>query len=492
MIQINIKNTSNIYTLSLNKYESIFSLKMKLQDKIDLEDKYLLFSGNILKDDRSLASYGIQEGSIVNIENELKGGNLLKMQYLMMFGLVVLIFMFFTYLITGFLPIAANIFYFLIKIVIDKLLGVFSYIWKFIQDEKGSIADITINRGTFSMEKAVEDSKKESLKKIQQEGEERSQSYNFLNMIYDAFFFLLKTGITSIFVFTASAGLIWPLFYYRTNGDNCRSLNLAYYVGLVITIIYFIFYGLIFNTLDGLVNAYFLTSSSLPLFMKAIPDALFSTIKNTWDETKFAPIYAIPIVGQGIAAYHEAIQAILLYLKNFLNYQSQYDCDMGQRENNIKELFAWLVYKNRKGGEQFRRLSKTQLGDQRYMQAPISMLREFIRAFKLDAMVRLMNISFNEKDKYNDEMSHLAWYEKFFTGDYWNLKMSGLASWFLCSVLGFGVMTNHFIDEMNGPLGVANMIKSGNISGSLTTIAYLVILILAALKGSMFGINIKE
>ena len=46
------------------------------------------------------------------------------------------------------------------------------------------------------------------------------------------------------------------------------------------------------------------------------------------------------------------------------------------------------------------------------------------------------------------------------------------------------------IDDMNGPLAVANMIKTGNIAGMFTSVAYFIIIILAFLLSSMYGVKI--
>jgi hypothetical protein len=499
MIQIYIKslycndlNKYDLNTYDISPYDSVFSLKMRLNERLkeDMNEYYLIYAGKTLEDNRCLKAYNIENGSTIYLEKELRGGNILKIQYLMMIALVVIIMLFFVYLITGFLPVVANIFYFLVKITIDKLIGVFQWIWSLIQEEKATISDFSLQgTGKFSLDKITQQYKNQALKKIEVEGEAKADSYNFLNILYDGFFFLLKIGFTFTFVFTASAGLILPIFWYRTEGDMCRSMNLSYYVGLVVTVIYFIFYGLFLNTVDALVSAYFFSSSFFPLFMKAVPDALLATIKDAWDESKLLPFYAIPIVGQVLLGYHEAIQVALIYLKSFLDQQSQYDCDGGEREENIKKVFAGLVYKNKKDdkGGYVSDVSKAQLGDNFI----ISMVREVIKDFKLNSLVRLMNISFNENTQNELKFSQIPWYKKIFTSEYWDWYSSGAAKGLICNLLGFGVVTREFIDDMNGPLGVANMIKTGNIAGVFTAIAYFIILILAFFLSGMFGIKIK-
>ena len=220
MIQVIIKNHSLNYTIVLHEYESIFSLKLRINESKDFSElnwknNYLSYAGMNLQDIRSLKSYGIKNGSVIYLERKLNGGNLLKIQNLMIFGLIILILIFFTYLVTGFLPVFANIFYFPVKITIDKLIGVFKWVLSLIREEQATIADIGLQKGAFSIDKAKEQFQKQAEKKIEQNGEERAKSYNFLNILYDGFFFFLKLGFTFIFIFTASAGLILPLFWFN-------------------------------------------------------------------------------------------------------------------------------------------------------------------------------------------------------------------------------------------------------------------------------------
>lgn len=483
MIQINIEDPSIELgcLININEFESIFSLKFKLMDKINWDDKYLLYAGKILDDKRSLLSYSIKDGSTVYVQQKLNGGNLLKIKNLMIVALVILIMTFFMYLVTGFLPVFANIFYFLVKMTVDKLIGLGKWILSLIREEQASISNITLQKGAFSLEKAKTQFQKQTEKKIEQKGEERAKSYNFLNILYDAFFFFLKLGFTFIFIFTSSAGLILPLFWFRTDGDTCKSLNLAYYVGLVITVIYFIFYGLFLNTVDTLVNAYFFASSLLPTFLKAFPDMLLSAIKNSFDEAKLGPFYAIPILGQILLVYHQGIESIVLMLKSVLDYQSLYDCDGGRKEDNIKRMVKDINSNYVQGTLSYQGMIKT--------------LKTYIKQFKMEGFFKLLNISFNEQYERNNPYTKAMeepWYQRIFNKDFWNLYVSSSARWLICSLLGFGIATDKFIDEMNGPLGVANMIKTGNIAGVFTALAYFIIIILALLLSSMFGISIKK
>jgi len=449
----------------------------------------LTFGGKVLEDNKSLAAYGIENGSTISVEHKLNGGNMLKIEYLLIVVLVMGIMSFITIMGTGMLPVIANVFYYMIKYTIDTLISIFTYIWNLIKQEEVSMGQVTGQRGgqgRFDMKKSQNKYKQIYQAKMEQEGAAKAQSYNFIGWLYDAVLFVLKNGITIIFVYTCAAILMVPIFFYRT-ADKCKSLNLAHYVGLTTAIIYFIFYGLFFNTIDSVINTYLFASSVLPRFLKFIPDFLSKTVEDSWDESKFAGWYAIPFVGQALMAYHEAVQSVIIYLKEFLDQESQYGCDNPTKYNNVKTLFANLVYKNKRSGAHVEHLDREQLGDN----FVTSMLREFIRMFKLDATVELMNMGFNENEKYEAQFAPEPFFQKFITSDYWDFQASGILKSIFCGLLAFGTMINGFIDAMNGPLGLGNMIKSGNISGLLASIAYIVMIILSFLLNGMFGIQIK-
>ena len=321
MIQIVIHNVaSDILNISINEYESIFSLKQKINSKLDTY--YLLFGGKVLDDNKSLHAYNIKNGSILYLHPELKGGNLLRMKYLLLLLLVFGIISFFVILTIGVLPVIANIFYFLIKFTTDYLISIFSSIGAFFLKEEKEMQKITQSSNQFGGQKFnVESAKKKHQKiaeeKIEATGEQKASNYNFLSWIYDIFLFILKNGITMIFVYACSASLIIPIFFYRTQ-DRCKSLELGHYVGLTIAFIYFLFYGFFLNTLDGLINIYYMFSSFLPKFLSFIPDFILSLIKEGWDESKLLPFYSIPILGQILLVYHEGVEGFMIYLKEFL------------------------------------------------------------------------------------------------------------------------------------------------------------------------------
>ena len=107
----------------------------------------------------------------------------------------------------------------------------------------------------------------------------------------------------------------------------------------------------------------------------------------------------------------------------------------------------------------------------------MSAIREFIKMFKLNATVELLNIDLNESQKYEAEFASQPFFKKFISSDYWNWQVSSRLMSVFCLLLKFATMINNFINAMNGPLGLANMIKSGNISGMLTWIAFIFILL---------------
>jgi len=497
IIQITVKSASDNYSLSINEYESIFSLKQRLKDKIDFSDRYLLFAGKVLDDNFSLYHYELRHGSIVYLENELQGGNLLNIKYLLLVLLIFAIMSFFTLLVMGVVPVLANIFYFMIKFTLDYLGGIITWIWGFIQTQEREIKQEIqmgersgqIGGAKFNLENAKKKFQDASQAKIDQTADEKAGSYNFLTWIYDTFLFFLKHGITLIFVYTISAILIIPIFFYRTQ-DRCKSLNLGHYVGLTVAIIYFLFYGVFLNTIDGIINTYFFFSGLFPRFLRFLPDFVGSMVKDSWDEAKLTPYYSIPIIGQVLMVYHEAIESGLIYLKEFLDQEAKYGCETEAKYRNIQDVLSGLVYKNRRNdrGGYVEHIGRSQPGDN-YM---TSMVREFIKDFKLQPTVELVNIGFNEELKCQNQFEGKPFFEKIFSENYWDCKSSGSVKAVLCFFLKLGGATNAFIDDMNGPLAVANMIKTGNIAGIFTSFAYFIIIILAFLLSSMYGVQIAN
>jgi len=290
-----------------------------------------------------------------------------------------------------------------------------------------------------------------------------------------------------VFVYTISAMLIIPIFFYRTQ-SRCKSLNLGHYVGLTIAFIYFLFYGVFLNSIDGVINTYLFFSGLMPNFLRFLPDFLATIVKESWDETKLAPFYSIPIFGQIIMVYHHTIEVGLIYLKEFLDQESKYGCDNSLKYKNLQELLASIVYKNKKNDREgyVNDISRTQPRDS----YTTSMMREFIKYFNLEPSVFLANIGFNEDEKYESGYESKPYFEKAFDANYWDWRASWFVKAMTCLVLQFGGITNLFIDEMNGPLSVANMIKTGNIAGMFTATAYFIIIVLAIFLSSMYGISI--
>jgi len=480
MITVYVKtySTDRTYTVKINKYESILSLKERLRelDNIDFDAFFLLHGGRALDDIRSLAAYGIDHGSTIQMEPKLNGGNIFSIEILLAVVLMIGFGIFFLLMSTGALPVIANVFYYLIKYALDSIIGIFTSVWNFIKQEEAGMETVTgqlggqQRSGKFNMEAAKTKYKKLYQNKMEQEGAAKASNYNFLSWIYDTFLFILKNGITMIFIYTFAAILTFPILFYKTS-DQCKSLNLASYVGILTAMWYFLFYGLYFNTIDGLINTYLFASSILPNFLKFIPDFLASTVKDSWDESKFAGWYAIPFVGEALMVYHETIQSTIMYLKEFLDQESQYGCDDKAKYENLQNLFANIIYKNKKNGAHVEHIDNVQVGDS-YI---TSMLREFIKMFKLNATMELLNINLNEGKEYEAEFSTQPFFKKFLSGDYWNWQVSGILMSVFCLLLKFATMINNFINAMNGPLGLANMIKSGNISGILTFIAFICI-----------------
>lgn len=466
------------YTVKMNKYESILSLKERLResDNIDFDNSFLLYSGRILEDMRCLAAYGIENGSNIQLETKLNGGNILSIEILfiaiLMFG-----FMIFAILLSsGALPVIANVFYYLIKYALDTIISAFTLVWNFIKHEEVGMETVTgqlggQHSGKFNIEASKAKYKTHYQTKLEQEGAAKAANYNFLSWIYDAFLFILKNGITLIFVYTFAAILAYPILLYKT-AEQCKSLDLASYVGIMTATVYFLLYGLYFNLTDTIISIYLFASSVLPTFLKFIPDFLVNIVQSSWDQGKFAGFYVLPGIGEALLTYHQNIESVMIYIKEFLDQIAPFGCDNENKYQNIQKLFAQLVYKNGKNGEKIQHIGRARFTDN-YM---ISVLREFIMTYNLDATVKLSNDGFNEDTINEAKFISEPFFKKIISSDYWNWQVSSIIKSIICIIFNFGDIANNFIDAMYGPAGVDNMIKSGNISGIITWTAFIVIL----------------
>lgn len=279
-------NEKNI--IELSPYASLYSLKYeinkKIYDNIPFDNIILHFKGkSIIDDNKSLISYGIDNDSNL-VANVKTNGGFDTSNVLMIIIYILLVPIYFIFLASGVMPLFANIFSFIFDNTVLELLKYFG-------------------------------------KNLEKDGIFFRYSIKFIMWV-------ITTFSTFIFVWATASYVIFPFYYLIRGKRYCESGLKAKHVGKITAIWYMLIYGS-YNIYDFLLTKEESLVKYLPdiLILKGTLNSSILATKEAWDIAKFAPLYAIPFIGEPFMIIHEYLEEGLGLLYESLDMISQYNCD---------------------------------------------------------------------------------------------------------------------------------------------------------------------
>ena len=306
--------------INANLYMSIYSIKCIISNNfnIPIKDIYLEYRSKKLNNDRTLKYYNIDDKSIIFMKvGSVKGGieytTIIYYAYILLAFIAIVVFTLF--MMSGFNVVFSQVY----KIVVTKSLSSIYNIFTANNNEAppGQLYASDLNSSTL--------------------GKLSDEIEGGLSSIFSTFlhFFgiILEYGSLYFFNYIGTALCFFPILYL-INNNLCSSTYIADKIGFYVTMCFLLIYGIYRGPRIFITGANSIIKRN-PILAFFSP--LLSATKRLSSHITFDPIYAIPIVGQIIAAYHTAISIFI----NFINYGASYvrgigvTCDGFINDNNF-------------------------------------------------------------------------------------------------------------------------------------------------------------
>lgn len=431
-IIININSFEKLIKYKINGSWSIYNLKCRILKKYknkdinNIDDIKIYYNGVEMNDKRSLNSYNICNNDCLYISfNKLTGGSK-KLKYLSIFGYIILVLLYIILLVSGFIPLLCYIYSDLLVYSIKYIINILGLNYIPLLDK-------------------------------------------FVSLIG----FIIRYLAVIIVLYYLTILVVLPRTYLK-NYNYCGSYEVSKKIAYTITLIYGITYyiGNIPNIIEKLIID--ITSYGTgdptkgPLLLTTWLDPILTTVIEPLDEAKFAPFFAIPIVGTPLMeGYHGIIDVFIAALYYAFDQTQDFSCD------NPKEVSALAeVLKNWK---------------------LIPPLKEIVLTHDLQPIIEVAITGFDKNISNNLklEIDKMPWYKKYnlFVNDVYKYYSGKYFKNMICFLFDALHATDNELNNVGNEEDVANMIKVGNVSGSLSTIAFIVIIILTFFMNKMYGIN---
>jgi hypothetical protein len=331
--RINKKST----VINTNLYMSIYSIKCIISNNfnIPIKDIYLEYRSKKLNNDRSLKHYNIYDKSIIMMKvGSVKGGieYTTIIYYIYILLAIIAIIVFTLFMVSGFNVVFSQVY----KIVVTKCLSSIYNILTANYNEAppGQLYASDLNSSTL--------------------GKLSDEIGGGLSSIFSTFLhyfgIILEYGSLYFFNYIGTALCFFPILYL-INNNLCSSTYIADKIGFYVTMCFLFIYGIYRGPRIFISGANSIIKRN-PILAFFSP--LLSATKRLSSHITFDPIYAIPIVGQIIAAYHTAVSIFI----NFINYGASYvrgigvTCDgiinnnnfnMSESIDKILPLFCYIL-----------------------------------------------------------------------------------------------------------------------------------------------------
>jgi hypothetical protein len=277
----------------------------------------------------------------------------------------------------------------------------------------------------------------------------RISEYTLYKIVKWVFVFIINIFIIYFFIYAISAGIIYP-FAHWYKGNFCDGIQSANWFGFICAIVYIIIYG-IMNIPDeiGILIKYV---GGLSDITKLIVNPIIDIINGFADKGKYMLLYVIPFLGTFFQGYFFGIDLTTTGIKQMESFTKLYDCYTDEGREQIKRMIKiWESY-------------------------PI--LSETVSNYHLEDVMEAIKIAFNEKqfDKLKCDYENLPIWNRYnpfngLSGKYY-LATYGVGGF--CMVLTLIKSYTGMMGKIGSPNEIANMIKSGSVSGFITIIAFII------------------
>lgn len=484
IIFINYNNKKE--QIKIHEYSSIYNLKQKIFKKLKITNKdeiFIIFSNKKLTkeyDNRPLDLIGIREGSELNINGKLKGGVNWPFVFAII-GMVILVFYLFPLLlISGILP-------FLLYVI---ELFVFKIIY-------------------FVLNKIF------LLPRIQQFRFIISIIIKLILLFFKSFFLYFALEAAFKFVYFCWISLLrGGKNIFTTNRSYCRMMATVRTCALISTIFYLVIYGvfklpnILFLSIG---NFLFLTDKiRMGIFFRNVLglEKLQNNAKNLSYTKKWKPFEAIPVFGQMMMAYFQALEFGINTVQAFLSKFVKIGCNEEDTNlvsiaknispsqlnktmdkainktinNKIKELKARDTFEME--DDPFKLIPCCTESRFQFLHTTFRMIlnNKFImgklKENGLDGYFRIITYSFNTQEV---NLGIQRFYDSFLIFKLLDFNIKAVAAMIfrtvLCNIFYIAQFTSNVLFSIGTPADIADTIKCGMFSGAVTLIPYIIILI---------------
>lgn len=284
------------------------------------------------------------------------------------------------------------------------------------------------------------------------------------NRFYKSFIFvvtfILSIFIIYYFVYASTALITFPVFYKRF-GKACRAVKSSDTIGFWVSIFFIILYGIL--NVPNIITNLIEDATKINKAFEAILNPFISTFRNFANEGKFLPFYAIPFIGTPfLSGYGMAIDISSRAIIDDLGFASTFDCN-----KNPKEIADLLMGRTKSvGGREWG-----------------TIIRNLVREYNAGELVKMISIGLdkNKLDNYKCHVENMPFWKKF-GGIAMEYNMAKATSDGFCFGLKFISAINNFLKSLGGSDQIANIIKTGNISGMVSLLVFIICFILAMLN----------
>lgn len=292
------KLNNELQTIKIHKFSSLLHLKNLIKKKIKLKDYILEYEGKILNhldDTAYLDKLHIKNNSTINIIQKVKGGvNALTVMLIIL--CVILIFIIIPLLlISGFLPFIAQIAQLFIFKIINCFLSKVFRLPRIAEHRKVISFFVKCFMLFFSL----------------------FFMYYAVNLVFTIVFFLW------VAVLKGGDGL------FTLSSSYCTSISTLKIISEVLSIVFIIFYGglkapnLLFKTMGSFIS--FTEKANISLIFQWM-NPLYASLKEFVYEGKYTPFEAIPVFGQLMMGYFEALDTGVNLITEYLADIIQLGC----------------------------------------------------------------------------------------------------------------------------------------------------------------------
>lgn len=267
--------------------------------------------------------------------------------------------------------------------------------------------------------------------------------------------FILQIGTAYYFVYASSTMILFPLVYMWKD-SICSTILSSNRIGYIMAVTFIIVYAL-FNIPNGFLN---LTqdAANVSVYGRLLFQPITKILTQIANEGKFAPLYAIPFVGTPfLSGYHTIIQLLA--------------------NAGVLGIEKLGTYKTTPEGLQT-------IGNiaREYSANPLKypVLNAFLKRAGLTNAIKLAPIYLipEIRNKYECAISNMPFWKKYFSNigaSYYSSKMAVAGITFALELIH---VISNIVENIGGPMVIANIIKTGNIAGFFTTIALIISLFL--------------